>query len=59
MSTLSDNLEEKARENILTKIKDLQHKIENNEACPESEQDISLLYHVDECLDECLNNWYY
>ena len=59
MNTIDNSLEEKTRDNILLKIKDLQHKIETNEACPDGGQDITLLHHVGDCLEECLNNWNY
>ena len=45
---------------ILKKLEDLKTKIETNEPCPEDrEQDIHLLFEIDDRIDECLNNWYY
>ena len=51
--------EDNLRKRILGKLNDLKEKIETNEPCPELEQDIGLLIHVDERIDECLSSWYY
>ena len=52
-------MEEMLRRRILTKLEDLKQKIETNEDFPESKQDVDSLVHVDESLEEILNNWYY
>lgn len=51
--------EKKVRKNILKKIKDLEKKIKENTPCPEGEQDIHLIIHIDEALDSALQAWYY
>lgn len=56
---MSSQLEPIIRDNILKKLKDLQHKIETNEPCPETEQTMELLVGIDDLLETCLNNWYY
>jgi len=50
---------ETLRQRILEKLEDLKTKIETNEPCPETEQDIHLLVGIDDELEGCLNNWYY
>ena len=47
------------RKRLLEKIEDLKNKIETNEDFPESEQDYDSLSHIDDLIDEILNNWYY
>lgn len=51
--------EDNLRNRILEKLNDLKEKIETNEPCPESEQNVNLLIDIDDRLEECLSSWYY
>lgn len=56
---MDKKFENKTKENILKKLEDIKKKIETNEPCPESPQDINLWIHIDDRLDEALQPWYY
>ena len=53
-------MEDKLRESIFSKIKDLKEKIEINEDTPEGGRvDVDGLVQIDDYLENCLNYWYY
>lgn len=54
-----ENYSLELRKRILEDLKNLSHKIETNEPCPESDQTISMLVDISDKIEECLNNWNY
>lgn len=50
---------EEIRTEILRKLRDLEEKITTNENFPHGKQDLDSLYHIDDKIEECLNNWNY
>ena len=54
-----NDLKEKLKKRILSKLGDLTNKVEYGEELPHGEQDSKLLYSIEEKLEEVLKNWYY
>ena len=54
-----NDLKEKYKNRILSKLEDLTAKIKSSEEMPHGEQDSKLLSDIEDRLEEVLNNWYY
>lgn len=54
-----NDLKEKYKNRILSKLEDLTSKIKSSEEMPHGEQDSKLLSDIEDRLEEVLNNWYY